>query len=307
MPKDPNDDRKGDISRQEPLPMPRLSRTSSPSEPAQVIARSRLPLNTGLAGSRWASNQIPIVSGGQPPLNPGLSGSRWAGDEVPMVASGHQLLNASLAGSRRAGDQIPIVSGGQPPLNTGLAGSRWAGDEVPIVAGGQPPLNTSLKASRLADGHLRSIPTRLESKMFKEANIQEKETLTPSPTPIPQDAAVPQHLSMAPANDGLPTLIVNANIQQDDNIGIVTGEDTPITRYLFLCFAQIYIGALLTCCSPLTTQVRNEVDGDIVLQDLDDLEVVSQINEILERERDGAKELPMVVSDINVSRLSDGD
>jgi hypothetical protein len=68
------------------------------------------------------------------------------------------------------------------------------------------------------------------------------------------------------------------------------------------------IGALLTCCSPLTTQVRNEVDGDIVLQDLDDLEVTSQINKILKRERDGAKESSkLVVSDINVPRLSEGD
>jgi hypothetical protein len=33
------------------------------------------------------------------------------------------------------------------------------------------------KASRWADGQLPSIPTRLESEMFKEANIEEKEIL----------------------------------------------------------------------------------------------------------------------------------
>jgi hypothetical protein len=64
---------------------PRFSRNSSPAEPAQVIAENRLPLNAGLAGSRWASNQIPIVAGVQPPRNTGLAGSRWAEDRKPIV------------------------------------------------------------------------------------------------------------------------------------------------------------------------------------------------------------------------------
>jgi hypothetical protein len=62
-----------------------------------------------------------------------------------------------------------------------------------------------------------------------------------------------------------------------------------------------YIGALLTCCSTIAVQVLKDADGDTVMQALDDQEVTSQINQVLEGERVG-KAIPVVVSDINIPR-----
>jgi hypothetical protein len=154
-------------------------------------------------------------------------------------------------------------------LNQGLSASRWAGDHRPI------------------------IPTR-------KARGMPREDSRASQTPLPPQDHVPPHLRQGLARGGLPVLTVNTKVPQDDNIDVVMGENTP-TRYVVALLK--YMGALLTCCSPVTVQVLKDADGDIIMQDLDDQEVTSQINQVLEGERVN-KEYPMVVSDINIPPMS---
>jgi hypothetical protein len=168
-----------------------------------------------------------------------------------------------------------MISKGDPllfraGLNQGLDASRWASERHPI------------------------IPTRKEKEMLREASRRKQEASKLAAS-LHQDV-VPPHLRGVPAKDGLPILTVDTNVPQDDNLDVVMGENTP-TRYVFVLLK--YIGALLTCCSPIAVQVLKDADGDIIMQDLDDPAVTSQINKVLEGERVG-QAIPVVVSDINV-------
>jgi hypothetical protein len=151
-------------------------------------------------------------------------------------------------------------------------------------------LNQGLSASRWASDHHPIIPTRKEREMLRADFRRKQEALR-----LAQDV-VPPHLREVPAKDGLPILTVDTNVPQDDNLDVVMGENTP-TRYVFVLLK--YIGALLTCCSPIAGQVLKDADGDIIMQDLDDPAVTSQINKVLQGERVG-QAIPGVVSDINV-------
>jgi hypothetical protein len=81
-----------------------------------------------------------------------------------------------------------------------------------------------------------------------------------SATPLHQDV-VPPHLREVSAKDELRVLTVDNKIPPDDNLDVDMGENTP-TRYVFALLN--YIGALLTCCSPVTVQVLRDADGDIL-------------------------------------------
>jgi hypothetical protein len=163
-----------------------------------------------------------------------------------------------------------------------------------VITRGDRGPDESLEVSRCASTHIPMVPTANGKEKLSEAIRQIEAKVASLQTLLSEDSAC-HHLGEAPSKNLLSTLTVDAHLQQEDNIDIVTREDTP-TRYFFILLK--YSGASLTYCSPVTAQVIKDAHDDIILQDLDDLVITSQINQILNEERAGRTTYPIVVSDI---------
>jgi hypothetical protein len=86
------------------------------------------------------------------------------------------------------------------------------------------------------------VPTPNVKERLSEAIGQIEAKVAALQTLLSEDAAH-HHRGEAPSKNRLSTLTVDAHLQQEDNIDIVLGEDTP-TRYFFILLK--YSGASLT-------------------------------------------------------------